>query len=515
MTMYDNMLLVHMGNDDQHVSQASRMNDLSWEEVYQKQQFTNASLVLIIAHTDSITTGSAYAKQLATTMGASFPRWDYEYYRTDTETFILAWEHHNWYRQSSYLIHALRHEHSRCGDRNAMVVTMEDHRGMTLRLVLANIFQGISTADNALNPHLIDECWRILIENAIAEPHWLLLGDLATHSPVNLINRVIQNSDTVRSGDTIGCIKDENPLAIVSCNTELMYASFLSDRQSVVFKLTPTKFQDQFKSKIVRSLMRPCGLMHLREWLFALAEADAKEMIAAHAVAQDNAGIEWEVQTCLFNIGEKIEKAMNLITDARASAGASGNDGLTHEQFRIAIAHLETRNNTEHSQRHCKTNNDVRSKCRSRLRAFCKQQIGDHAFAMHLLKYGVTDDEEEMGRRYKYITNAKPMINEIEDRHTRKSHPKLYATALEAREKYHEAKVIAHRVDNDEIDFNQLSPDEKAKYKSFKDYTLRDEMYAANRNWGHGPGVRVPVSTVQKANLQYDVTYDRKRKRDQ
>ena len=107
MTMYDNILLVHMGNDDQHVSQASRMNDLSWEEVYQKQQFTNASLVLIIAHTDSITTGSAYAKQLATTMGASFPRWDYEYYRTDTETFILAWEHHNWYRQSSYLIHAL------------------------------------------------------------------------------------------------------------------------------------------------------------------------------------------------------------------------------------------------------------------------------------------------------------------------------------------------------------------------------------------------------------------------
>ena len=74
-----------------------------------------------------------------------------------------------------------------------------------------------------------------------------------------------------------------------------MYASFLSDRQSVVFKLTPTKFQDQFKSKIVRSLMRPCGLMHLREWLFALAEADAKEMIAAHAVAQDNAGIEWEI----------------------------------------------------------------------------------------------------------------------------------------------------------------------------------------------------------------------------
>ena len=107
------------------------------------------------------------------------------------------------------------------------------------------------------------------------------------------------------------------------------------------------------------------------------------------------------------------------------------------------------------------------------------------------------------------------MINEIEDRHTRKSHPKLYATALEARQKYHEAKVIAHRVDNDETDSNQLSPDEKAKYKSFKDYTLRDEMYAANRNWGHGPGVRVPVSTVQKANLHYDVTYDRKRKRDQ
>ena len=203
----------------------------------------------------------------------------------------------------------------------------------------------------------------------------------------------------------------------------------------------------------------------------------------------------------MVNIGEKIEKAMNLITDARASAGASGNDGLTHEQFRIAIAHLETRNNAEHSQRHYKTNNDARSKFRSRFRAFCKQQIGDYAFAMHLLQYGVTDDEEEMGRRYKYITNAKPMINEIQNRHTRKSHPKLYVAALEARQKYHDAKVIAHQVDDGEVDFNQLSPDEKVKYKSFKDYTLRDEMYAANRNFGHGLGVPVPTSIVQKANL--------------
>jgi len=175
-----------MGNYGQGVPQILRLGKLSWTDVQQKQQTAKASLMLIIAMAEV---------QAAECMPKYFPGWKYEHVLDSKDTLICAWDAHTWQDQSSELIWPLKQAESFCGDRIAISIVLRDFYGAPFRLVLANIFRGTTAYGNALNSDLIDECWRVLIETAITEPRWLLVGEFATHNFANIINRFAIHSD--------------------------------------------------------------------------------------------------------------------------------------------------------------------------------------------------------------------------------------------------------------------------------------------------------------------------------
>ena len=210
----------------------------------------------------------------------------------------------------------------------------------------------------------------------------------------------------------------------------------------------------------------------------------------------------------MFTMANKIEEAINLIADARAAVGYGQSGMLTDEQKRDAEEYLKERCAT-HSQSHHKNDNPNRKA----YRAFIKQQVGDFAFAMHLLRCGISDDSEDMSSRYQYIVEAKAMkARELCGVPTRKSHPQLHATVKQTRREYRFAEKLVHRVDNGTVDLRHVSSDDRLAYRKFKDDTLLDNMHTTNNQFGHGSGVLKPPSTLFRANMQHAVQERKKQK---
>ena len=510
--MGNNALLLHMGNDDQDVHESLRFGKLSWSAVQQKQQTAKASLMLIIAQSDH-----DHHKQLPW----YFPGWVYKHVTTSDDTLVCAWHSHSWQHVETNVIKVLNEEESSCGDRTALSVLMQDHHGSSFRLVLANIFRGMTASGKALNADLIDECWRVLIETTTTESRWLLLGDLATHNYTNIINRFANHSDPrVRAINNIECIKEEPPLVAVSCNIRLAHYPSPGERQSLVFNITDTSYNtrhpwnllDEFETHTTRrisdkfhlgnSLESPDGLRNLRGWMSMLGVTEhVHDHMNLTKPSRDSAAHD--------NVVHKIEKAIQLILDTRAAVGSAQSGILTTEQMKGVNEYLKERFVT-HSQRSHRNGNPKRGA----FRAFVKQQVGNFALAMHMIEHGVPDSPEDMENRHQYIVEAQAMkAEEPRVMHTRKTRPDLKATATQARREYHSAEQMAHEINNGTVALRHLSPDERSAYRKFQDDTLRVNMHTANDEWGHGSGVLKPPSTRKRANMRHYEEVHKKQKR--
>ena len=201
----------------------------SWADVYESQQNSGASLLLIIGAPEGQKPLEGY-----------FHEWNFSTVNADSYNLHCAWDPTIWNPPSQCAtIHlapdtyAMSIQLASPSESGASPPTGDETFQLLLtKLTGVNIRLSHSTAE---------EGWHKLMNNVITSRPWIIAGDLALNNCMSIWNRIasldekVDTSTVVRKVDTSTNISDA--LAVVSCDMDLIIADALEDSQSMVFNI--------------------------------------------------------------------------------------------------------------------------------------------------------------------------------------------------------------------------------------------------------------------------------------
>ena len=244
-------LLIDMGRkpiyDFGEDTATAQQKELTWADVYERQQNSKASLLLVVGAPSRWTLADSFENS----MRHDLTRWKFTTVYDAACNLYCAWDPMIWsspnvsgsfrLRMGSNLFAA---DSIRLGNQEpAMSIHLKYKSGATpptdaetFRLILTKLCSGTTHSDQKITNGVIEECWRKLIKMATTSQQWIIAGDLSCNT-VTISNWFAHHDEEKMKKLKVDMTTHESrALTVISCDMNLAIAEPMDDPQSMVIQ---------------------------------------------------------------------------------------------------------------------------------------------------------------------------------------------------------------------------------------------------------------------------------------
>ena len=234
---WHNTVLIDMGFAAVKDPSAVPLDELTWQEVYEAQQGSQASLLIVLG-----------APRQSDRLEKHFLGWKFTTVNAAACNLHYAWDPTIWNQTDQ-----CRRIHL-ADDRYAMAIQLECTSGATpptaretFQLISTKLFSGTEESEWKLTSAVTEDCWHKLTQIVNSSQRWIIAGDLATWQHKCRDDAILDrftnhHSDEVRKLDVDAITNTAETLTVVTCNMVLDVArSYQEVSQSMIIRIHETQ----------------------------------------------------------------------------------------------------------------------------------------------------------------------------------------------------------------------------------------------------------------------------------